>query len=153
MRAHLAANSHPETSAAPAIPATPTARRAERISVKYYCKKLAERDGPSTAVTNAFAAALATSSGFLNLKQIFVVEESKLVERLTTRSSTRKCHKACNRLKIPSIKLGSFSLGIEILWFANGCENGGLKWLGVGIHNNVDPRYSANSNNPSSSRR
>ncbi|MED6125107.1 hypothetical protein PIB30_065431, partial [Stylosanthes scabra] len=33
-----------------------------------------------------------------------------------------RCPRACNQLKIPSIELGSFSLGIEILWLANGCE-------------------------------
>ncbi|MED6116262.1 hypothetical protein PIB30_098481 [Stylosanthes scabra] len=53
MRARLAANSHPETSAAPVIPTPPTARRTARISVKNYCKKLAERDGPSTTAKNA----------------------------------------------------------------------------------------------------
>ncbi|MED6126404.1 hypothetical protein PIB30_078013 [Stylosanthes scabra] len=45
-------------------------------------------------------------------------------------SQQERCHKACNQLKIPSIKLGSFSLGIEILWLANGCENGGCNgWV------------------------
>ncbi|MED6125801.1 hypothetical protein PIB30_072061 [Stylosanthes scabra] len=37
-----------------------------------------------------------------------------------------RCHRACNQLKIPSIELGLFSLGIEILWLANGCENIGV---------------------------
>ncbi|MED6209381.1 hypothetical protein PIB30_054085 [Stylosanthes scabra] len=48
----LAANSHPEASTAPAIPASPTARRTARILVKYYCKKLAKKDSPSTAANN-----------------------------------------------------------------------------------------------------
>ncbi|MED6165292.1 hypothetical protein PIB30_098187 [Stylosanthes scabra] len=35
----------------------------------------------------------------------------------------RKVSQSLQPVKIPSIELGSFSLGIEILWLANGCEN------------------------------
>ncbi|MED6222736.1 hypothetical protein PIB30_067243 [Stylosanthes scabra] len=42
------------------------------------------------------------------------------------RQQERCRHRACNQLKIPSIKLGSFSLGIEIFWLVNGCENIGV---------------------------
>ncbi|MED6201424.1 hypothetical protein PIB30_094843, partial [Stylosanthes scabra] len=53
-----------------------------------------------------------------------IVEESKPIVRLTTGfRQQERCHRACNQLKIPSIELKSFSLGIEILWLANGCEN------------------------------
>ncbi|MED6222754.1 hypothetical protein PIB30_067453 [Stylosanthes scabra] len=56
-----------------------------------------------------------------------IVEESKPVVRLTAGLRQQEgCHRACNQLKIPSIELGSFSLGIEILWLANGCENIGV---------------------------
>ncbi|MED6126842.1 hypothetical protein PIB30_082396 [Stylosanthes scabra] len=37
-----------------------------------------------------------------------------------------RCHKACKQLKISSIELGSFSLGTEILWLADGCDNIGV---------------------------
>ncbi|MED6115751.1 hypothetical protein PIB30_093700 [Stylosanthes scabra] len=74
-------------------------------------------------------AALATGSEFLNFQNTdsIIVEESKPIVRLTAgfRQQVR-CHRACNQLKIPSIKLRSFSLGIEILWLANGCENIGV---------------------------
>ncbi|MED6189210.1 hypothetical protein PIB30_093666, partial [Stylosanthes scabra] len=74
-------------------------------------------------------AALATGSEFLDFqnRDSIVVEESKPEVRLTAGfRQQERCHRACNRLKIPSIKLGSFSLGIEILWLANGCENIGV---------------------------
>ncbi|MED6150922.1 hypothetical protein PIB30_077324, partial [Stylosanthes scabra] len=39
----------------------------------------------------------------------------------------KDCHKSLQPdLKIPSTGLGSFSLEIEILWLANGCENIGV---------------------------
>ncbi|MED6177833.1 hypothetical protein PIB30_101742, partial [Stylosanthes scabra] len=41
--------------------------------------------------------------------------------------STKRCHKSLQPdLKISSTGLGSFSLGIEILWLANGCESIGV---------------------------
>ncbi|MED6149645.1 hypothetical protein PIB30_064533 [Stylosanthes scabra] len=49
MRARLAAN----TRLAMRTPAPPIAKRTARISVKYYSKKLAERDGLSNAVNKA----------------------------------------------------------------------------------------------------
>ncbi|MED6116486.1 hypothetical protein PIB30_100779 [Stylosanthes scabra] len=60
-----------------------------------------------------------------------MVEESKPIVRSTAgfRQQVR-CHRACNQLKIPSIELGSFFLGIEILWLANGCENIGVAIVG-----------------------
>ncbi|MED6225035.1 hypothetical protein PIB30_089923 [Stylosanthes scabra] len=51
MRVRLAAMR--ATPDAHAIPAPPTARKTTRISMKYYSKKLAEKDGPSTASNNA----------------------------------------------------------------------------------------------------
>ncbi|MED6187840.1 hypothetical protein PIB30_080303, partial [Stylosanthes scabra] len=64
-------------------------------------------------------------------RPVILVEESKPAVRLTAGLvNEERCHKACNQLKIPSIELGSFSLGIEILWLANGCENGGYNgWV------------------------
>ncbi|MED6224582.1 hypothetical protein PIB30_085450 [Stylosanthes scabra] len=53
IRARLAANSRLATLDAHPISAIPIARRTTRIFVKYYSKKLAERDGPSTAANNA----------------------------------------------------------------------------------------------------
>ncbi|MED6175378.1 hypothetical protein PIB30_077799 [Stylosanthes scabra] len=65
-----------------------------------------------------------------------VVEESKPIVRLTVGfRQQERCHRACNQLKIPSIELGLFSLGIEILWLANGCEILGLQWLSIGNKN------------------
>ncbi|MED6200754.1 hypothetical protein PIB30_088336, partial [Stylosanthes scabra] len=56
-----------------------------------------------------------------------VEEESKPIVRLTAGFHQQEMyHRACNQLKIPSFKLESFSLGIEILWLANGCENIGV---------------------------
>ncbi|MED6126058.1 hypothetical protein PIB30_074715 [Stylosanthes scabra] len=73
-------------------------------------------------------AALATGLEFLNFQNIdsIIVEESKPIVRLTAGfRQQERCHRACNQLKIPSIKLVSFSIGIEILWL-NGCENIGV---------------------------
>ncbi|MED6225499.1 hypothetical protein PIB30_094338, partial [Stylosanthes scabra] len=73
-------------------------------------------------------AALATGQNSLIFKtQSIIVEESKPAVRLTAGfRQQERCHRPCNQLKIPSISLGSFSLGIEILWLANGCENIGV---------------------------
>ncbi|MED6176201.1 hypothetical protein PIB30_085804 [Stylosanthes scabra] len=103
----------------------------------------ASSDSPKVLILTAFsgipnlvclpggrpAAALATGSEFLNFqnKDSIVIEESKPEVRLTPGFRQQEmCHRACNQLKIPSIKLGSFSLGIEILWLTNGCENIGV---------------------------
>ncbi|MED6201947.1 hypothetical protein PIB30_100306, partial [Stylosanthes scabra] len=81
------------------------------------------------AIDGRPAAALTTSSKFLDFQNTdsIVVEESKPIVRLTARfRQQERYHRACNQLKIPSIELGSFSLGIEILWLTNGCENIGV---------------------------
>ncbi|MED6140863.1 hypothetical protein PIB30_097566, partial [Stylosanthes scabra] len=70
------------------------------------------------------AAAPTTGSEFLNFQN---KDSIKTELRLTAEfRQQERCHRACNQLKIPSIELGSFSLGIEILWLANGCENIGV---------------------------
>ncbi|MED6128418.1 hypothetical protein PIB30_097645 [Stylosanthes scabra] len=74
------------------------------------------------------AAAFATGSKFLDFKNTEYrcrgIQTNCEIDSGVRQQE--RCHRACNQLKIPSIELGSFSLGIEILWLTNGCENIGV---------------------------